>query len=52
MAITAKSVRAALPIPRIKNPLLGWTLFLVGAVILFDTYGGGGPWPASTVFPW
>ena len=52
MSITAKSVRSAIPVPRIRNAWIGWGLFLLGAVVLFDTYGGGGPWPASTVFPW
>lgn len=52
MGVTAKSVRAAIPLPRIKHPLLGWGLFLLGALVLYDSYGGGGPWPASTLFPW
>jgi hypothetical protein len=52
VAVTADSLRGKIPLPKIKHPVLGWVLFLLGAVILFDSYGGGGPWPASTLFPW
>ena len=43
MAVDAKSIRAHIPVPRIPHPVLGWALFLLGAIILYDSYGGGGP---------
>lgn len=56
----ASSVRKALPVP--ANPargnlgaLLGFGLFLLGAIWLYDAYDGAGrqgPWPVSTLFPW
>lgn len=56
----AASVRKLLPVP--ANPargraaaLLGFGLFLLGALWLYDAYDGAGkqgPWPASTLFPW
>jgi hypothetical protein len=52
MALDAKTIRSHIPIPPIRHPLIGWALFLLGAVVLFDSYQGGGPWPASTLFPW
>jgi hypothetical protein len=50
--VDAKSLRAAVPVPRGHSKVLAWGLFLLGAIWLFDAYGGGGPWPASTLFPW
>jgi len=55
MAINAQSVRNAIPVPRVPNALLGWALFLLGAIWLYDAYDGRGkqgPYPLSTLFPW
>jgi hypothetical protein len=55
-SIDAASVRSKIPLPRgPKRPWLGWALFLLGAIWLYDAYdgrGAQGPWPASTLFPW
>jgi len=55
-SIDAASVRSKLPVPHgPRRPWLGWALFLLGAIWLYDAYdgrGAQGPWPASTLFPW
>lgn len=55
MTVNAQTIRNSIPVPRLPHPLLGWALFLLGAVILYDAFDGRGkqgPWPASTLFPW
>jgi hypothetical protein len=55
MPVTAASVRSAVPVPRGHSKLLAWTLFIVGAIWLYDVYDGSGkqgPYPISTLFPW
>lgn len=55
MAVTAKSVRGKIPVPKAPSKLLAWGLFLLGAIWLYDCYEGRGkqgPWPVSTIFPW
>ena len=52
--ITPETVRGRIPFPRIENRLIGWTVFIIGLVILFDSYDGAGrskSWPASAILP-
>lgn len=52
--ITPASARSKIPLPRIENRLLGWAVFILGIIILFDSYDGSGrskSWAASAILP-
>lgn len=51
----AQSFRNVIPLPKANRPILGWTLFIIGAIWLYDAYDGkgkSGPWPLSAILPW
>ena len=55
MALTAAQVRRKIPLPKVRSPLLAWTLVFVGLVFLYDSYDGSGkelPFPFGSLTPW
>ena len=52
--ISSESLRNRIPFPKIENRLIGWTVFVIAIVILYDSYDGVGrskSWPASAILP-
>lgn len=54
MNLSPERVRSLIPLPKNHSKLLGWALFALGSVMLFDVYSktSDGMWPVTSIFPW